>query len=167
MLYHFRGPRVRAIRARPRKAVDRNLKDPLGQSRNPGSCPILRSSRAGPGMTGVSPCAGRIYRRQMSLIFHLPIRSAPVTARALWVAAIKTTTSSLLWEYEKLSKPLPCIGSLRITVQGAALASATATAAVDSSAAEGIAAMNRCGRRCRKWPGRTQAPAMGHVMVAN
>jgi len=36
----------------------------------------------------------------------------------LILAGTKTTTSSLLWEYEKLSKPLPRIGSLSILEDG-------------------------------------------------
>src|SRR6516225_415406 len=36
----------------------------------------------------------------------------------LIIAGIKTTTSSLLWEYEKLRKPLPFIGSLSILEDG-------------------------------------------------
>ena len=38
------GPRVSAIRASSSSPVDRNLKKPLGQGRNPGSCLILRGS---------------------------------------------------------------------------------------------------------------------------
>jgi class 3 adenylate cyclase len=40
----MREPRVRAIRASPSSPVDRNLKKPLGQGRNPGSCLIFRGS---------------------------------------------------------------------------------------------------------------------------
>jgi hypothetical protein len=43
----------------PRKPVDRNLKNSLGQGRNPGSCPILRSSAVRARDGGTSPCAAR------------------------------------------------------------------------------------------------------------
>jgi hypothetical protein len=48
ILYHIGGPRVSAIRASPSSPVDRNLKKPLGQGRNPSSCLKLRGSPAGP-----------------------------------------------------------------------------------------------------------------------
>jgi len=44
MLYHIRGPRVSAIRACPRKPVDRNSKKPLGQGPNLSSSLIFGSS---------------------------------------------------------------------------------------------------------------------------
>ena len=43
--------------------------------------------------------------------------SADEGARLI-LAGIKTTTSSLLWEYEKLGKPLPRVGSLSILENG-------------------------------------------------
>lgn len=43
--------------------------------------------------------------------------SANEGARLILTGA-KTTTSSLLWEYEKLSKPLPRVGSLSILENG-------------------------------------------------
>ena len=48
MLYHIRGPRVSAIRASPSSPVDRDLKKPLGQGRNPGWSLILRGSLGRP-----------------------------------------------------------------------------------------------------------------------
>jgi len=48
ILYHIRGPRVSAIRASPSSPVDRDLKKPLGQGRNPGWYLILRGSLGRP-----------------------------------------------------------------------------------------------------------------------
>jgi uncharacterized protein YhfF len=45
------------------------------------------------------------------------LESADEGARLILTGA-KTTTSSLLWEYEKLSKPLPRVGSLSILENG-------------------------------------------------